>query len=85
MKKVLLDRVLHATNLMTLANIVNLFEVTQKESFISDKTKALIKKSMRLYDAVGRLRAAGVCCQTESESTDSTLFSQKKIISLHKR
>jgi len=53
-KKVLLDEVLHATDLMTLANIVNLFGVTQKQSLISDNTKALIKKSMSVYDFKSR-------------------------------
>lgn len=53
-KKVLLDDVLNATDLMTLANIVNLFDITQKESLISDKTKALIKKSMTVYDFKSR-------------------------------
>jgi len=53
-KKVLLDEVLHATDLMTLANIVNLFGVTQKESLISDTTKALIKQSMSVYDFKSR-------------------------------
>jgi len=49
-KKVLLDEVLSATDLMTLANIVNLFGITQKESLISKQTKALIDKSMSVYD-----------------------------------
>ncbi len=53
-KKVLLDEVLHATDLMTLANIVNLFGVTQKQSLISDKTKALVDKSMLVYDFKSR-------------------------------
>jgi len=53
-KKVLLDEVLHATDLMTLANIVNLFGVTQKQSLISDKTQALIDKSMLVYDFKSR-------------------------------
>jgi predicted DNA-binding transcriptional regulator YafY len=53
-KKVLLDEVLHATDLMTLANIVNLFGVTQKQSLISDKTKSLIDKSMTVYDFKSR-------------------------------
>lgn len=53
-KKVLLDEVLHATDLMTLANIVNLFGVTQKQSLISDKTQALIDKSMSVYDFKSR-------------------------------
>jgi len=49
-KKVLLDEVLSATDLMTLANIVNLFGITQKQSLISDKTKALIEKSISVYE-----------------------------------
>jgi len=53
-QKVLLEEVLHATDLMTLANIVNLFGVTQKQSLISDKTKALIDKSMLVYDFKSR-------------------------------
>lgn len=53
-KKVLLDEVLHTTDLMTLANIVNLFGVTQKQSLISDKTQALIDKSMSVYDFKSR-------------------------------
>ncbi|PTB83518.1 hypothetical protein C9926_02495 [Sulfurovum lithotrophicum] len=53
-KKVLLDEVLHATDLMTLANIVNLFGVTQKQSLISDKTKALVDNSMLVYDFKSR-------------------------------
>ncbi|MCF6245278.1 MAG: WYL domain-containing transcriptional regulator [Sulfurovum sp.] len=53
-KKVLLDEVLHATDLMTLANIVNLFGVTQKQSLISDKTQALVDKSMLVYDFKSR-------------------------------
>ena len=53
-KKVLLDEILHATDLMTLANIVNLFGVTQKESLISEKTKALVEKSMSVYDFKSR-------------------------------
>jgi len=53
-QKVLLDEVLHATDLMTLANIVNLFGVTQKQSLISNKTQALIDKSMLVYDFKSR-------------------------------
>jgi len=53
-KKVLLDEVLHATDLMTLANIVNLFGVTQKQSLVSDKTQALVDKSMSVYDFKSR-------------------------------
>ena len=53
-QKVLLEEVLCATDLMTLANIVNLFGITQKESLISDKTTALIDKSMSVYDFKSR-------------------------------
>ena len=53
-QKVLLQDVLSATDLMTLANIVNLFGITQKDSLISDKTKALIDKSMSVYDFKSR-------------------------------
>ncbi len=53
-EKVLLDDVLHATDLMTLANIVSLFGVTQKQSLISDKTQALVDKSMLVYDFKSR-------------------------------
>ena len=52
--KLLLEDVLSATDLMTLANIVNLFGITQKESLISDKTKCLIEKSMSVYDFKSR-------------------------------
>lgn len=53
-KKVLLQEVLSATDLMTLANIVNLFGITQKQSLISEKTAGLIKKSMSVYDFKSR-------------------------------
>ena len=53
-KKVLLEEVLSATDLMTLANIVNIFGITSKESVISDKTQALIEKSMFVYDFKSR-------------------------------
>jgi len=53
-KKVLLEEVLSATDLMTLANIINLFGITQKKSLISEKTKALIDKSMSVYDFKSR-------------------------------
>jgi predicted DNA-binding transcriptional regulator YafY len=46
----LLDKVLNATDLMTLANIVNLFDSIQKQYLISEKTKQLITKSMQIYD-----------------------------------
>ena len=50
----ILDRVLNATDLMTLANIVNLFDVTKNQSQISDKTKELVKRSMSVYDFKSR-------------------------------
>jgi predicted DNA-binding transcriptional regulator YafY len=53
-QKVLLEDVLSATDLMTLANIVNLFGITQKESLVSNKTKALVEKSMSVYDFKSR-------------------------------
>jgi len=53
-KKVLLEEVLSATDLMTLANIVNIFGITSEKSVISDKTKALINKSMSVYDFKSR-------------------------------
>jgi len=49
-KKVLLDELLHASDLMTLSNIINLFEITNKQSLISEKTNALIKNSLSIYD-----------------------------------
>jgi predicted DNA-binding transcriptional regulator YafY len=53
-EKLLLQEVLSATDLMSLANIVNLFGITQKQSMISNKTEALIKKSMSVYDFKSR-------------------------------
>ncbi|HHH37181.1 MAG TPA: WYL domain-containing transcriptional regulator, partial [Epsilonproteobacteria bacterium] len=53
-QKVLLEEVLSATDLMTLANIVNLFGITEKESLISEKTQALIDQSMSVYDFKSR-------------------------------
>jgi len=49
-KKVLLDELLHATDLMTLANIINLFGITNKQSLISVKTDSMIKNSMSVYE-----------------------------------
>jgi len=49
-KKVLLDELLHATDLMTLANIINLFDITHKSSLISVKTDSMIKNSMSVYE-----------------------------------
>lgn len=53
-QKVLLEEVLSATDLMTLANIVNLFGITQKKSIVSEKTQALIEQSMSVYDFKSR-------------------------------
>ncbi len=53
-KKVLLDDVLRGSELMTLANIVNLFSATKKSSHITDKTHALIKQSTSIYDFKSR-------------------------------
>jgi len=52
--KILLEDVLSATDLITLANIVNLFGITAKQSAISDKTKCLIEKSMEVYSFQSR-------------------------------
>ena len=49
-KKVLLDDVLNATDLMTLANIVTLFGITNRESLVSNETKTLIEHAMSVYD-----------------------------------
>ena len=48
--KMLLDKVLKATDLMTLSNIVNLFGTVKKDSIISNETKELIKNSQSVYD-----------------------------------
>ncbi len=53
-EKVLLEDILSATDLMTLANIVNIFDITNSDSIVSDKTKALIAKSTALYDFKSR-------------------------------
>jgi len=53
-KKILLQELLHATDLMTLANIAKLFDITNKTSLISIKTDALIKNSMSVYDFKSR-------------------------------
>ncbi len=53
-RRVLLEDVLSATDLMTLANIVNLFGMTDKQSVVSDKTKGLIKTSLEVYDFKSR-------------------------------
>jgi len=53
-EKVLLQEILNATDLMTLANIVNLFGLMHKEHLVSEKTQALIDKSMLVYDFKSR-------------------------------
>ncbi len=53
-RKVLLEEVLGARDLMTLANIVNIFGMTSMQSAISDRTEALIKTSMEVYDFKSR-------------------------------
>jgi predicted DNA-binding transcriptional regulator YafY len=53
-EKFLLQDVLNATDLMTLANIINLFGMVCVESSISSKTKALIDESMSVYDFKSR-------------------------------
>lgn len=53
-KKVLLDDVLNARDLMTLANIVNLFGITSMKSEISTKTNDLVKTSMSVYNFKSR-------------------------------
>jgi len=50
----LLEEVLSATDLMTLANIVNLFGMASVESSISPQTKTLIDESMQVYDFKSR-------------------------------
>lgn len=49
-KKVLLEDVLSAADLMTLANIVNLFGEISTQNSISLETKTLVKKSLSVYD-----------------------------------
>ncbi len=53
-KKVLLEDVLLSSDLMTLANIVNIFDVVSQKSLISDQTQALIDRSMAVYDFKSR-------------------------------
>jgi len=48
--KVLLEKVLDARDLMTLANIVTLFDITDRSSLVSDETKALVKHALQVYD-----------------------------------
>ncbi len=53
-KKVLLEDILRGTDLMTLANIVNLFGKTSMDSAISEQTQSLVKKSLNVYDFKSR-------------------------------
>jgi len=53
-KKVILEDILQGTELMTLANIVNLFGETSMDSAISEHTKSLVKKSLSVYDFKSR-------------------------------
>ena len=53
-QKMLLQEVLNATDLMTLANIVNLFGLMHKENMVSKETQCLIEKSMLVYDFKSR-------------------------------
>jgi predicted DNA-binding transcriptional regulator YafY len=49
-KKILLDDVLNARDLMTLANIVMLFGLVNQNSLVSGQTKALMAHAMDVYD-----------------------------------
>ncbi|MCH9814268.1 MAG: WYL domain-containing transcriptional regulator [Epsilonproteobacteria bacterium] len=49
-KKVLLEDLLMGADLMTLANIINLFGQASMEESIDEQTKDLVKKSLRVYD-----------------------------------
>ena len=49
-KKVLLEEVLNARDLMTLANIVTLFGLANQESVVSGRTEALMAHAMDVYD-----------------------------------
>jgi predicted DNA-binding transcriptional regulator YafY len=48
-KKVLLDELLQGSELMMLSNIVNVFDITDTKSLVSDETKRLIQNSMDVY------------------------------------
>jgi len=53
-KRVLLDELMEASELLVLSNIVTLFDSVQKSSKISNKTKALIEQSQKVYDFKSR-------------------------------
>ena len=48
-KKVLLNELLQGSELMMLANIVNVFNITDTKSLLSSETKKLIQNSMNVY------------------------------------
>lgn len=48
-KKVLLDELLQGSELMMLSNIVNIFDITNTKSLVSNETKKLIQNSMNVY------------------------------------
>ena len=53
-RKMLLDDILGATDLMTLANIVNLFGLTSMEHYIAEQTRSLLNEAMIVYDFKSR-------------------------------
>jgi len=53
-QKVLLDDVMNSNELLTLANIINLFSSLNKNENISQSTKDLVKKSLQIYDFKSR-------------------------------
>lgn len=48
-EKVLLDKILSATELMQLSNIVNILNLTKQTDDVSEQTRALIQKSKEVY------------------------------------
>lgn len=53
-QKVLLEQVLEAADLMTLANIVNLFGLASMENAVSESTRSLLESSMSVYEFKSR-------------------------------
>ncbi len=53
-KRVLLEDILRGSELMTLANIVNLFGEASIKHSLDEKTKDLVKKSLSVYDFKSR-------------------------------
>ena len=49
-QKVLLDDVLNASDLMTLANIVTLFNLADRSALITKETQSLVKHALQVYD-----------------------------------